>query len=341
MSAATTRWAPPASPSIPTRSADEAHATVLAHENVLLRMSAPKGRQTTRCFRSLMWPTETFTSRFRSMYLNDDAIQVMRADRRALRRRQHGVLPPRRRHRDRRHPRPAALPGHRSPPRAAASRASSTRSTGCWTSPFRRCRSCCKPGRTLLVPGHGRVSDYGELVEYRDMVTIIKDIIEDMIKKGMTLEQVKAANPDRGLPRAVRGRFGAMDHRHVRRGHLQRPQEAGGEVVNQGARHSGPLLLIALRRCSADVCPRNVWAQGRGRGAARSGHAASDGAVRSDGLLGGDRFRGLALADGHARQGRLSQHSDEPPRDNASPKRGIRPRTKRPASSAARMARPV
>ncbi len=55
-----------------------------------------------------------------------------------------------------------------------------------------------KPGRTLLVPGHGRVSDYGELVEYRDMVTVIRDLVQDMIDKGMTVEQVKAANPTKG-----------------------------------------------------------------------------------------------------------------------------------------------
>jgi hypothetical protein len=62
-----------------------------------------------------------------------------------------------------------------------------------------------KPGRTLVVPGHGRVSDYGEIVDYRDMVTTIKDIIEDMVKKGMTLEQVKAANPTAGY----RKRYGS------------------------------------------------------------------------------------------------------------------------------------
>src|SRR5207247_8138932 len=62
-----------------------------------------------------------------------------------------------------------------------------------------------KPGRTLVVPGHGRISDYGELVDYRDMVATIKDIIEDMIKKGMTLEQVKAANPTAGY----RKRYGS------------------------------------------------------------------------------------------------------------------------------------
>ena len=55
-----------------------------------------------------------------------------------------------------------------------------------------------KPGRTLLIPGHGRVSDYAELVEYRDMVTTIKDNVEALIKKGMTLEQVKKANPAAG-----------------------------------------------------------------------------------------------------------------------------------------------
>jgi glyoxylase-like metal-dependent hydrolase (beta-lactamase superfamily II) len=50
-------------------------------------------------------------------------------------------------------------------------------------------------GGTLIVPGHGRLSDFGDLAHYRDMVTIIRDRIQDMIKKGMTLQQVKAARP--------------------------------------------------------------------------------------------------------------------------------------------------
>jgi cyclase len=54
------------------------------------------------------------------------------------------------------------------------------------------------PERTLLVPGHGPVSDSHDLLEYRDMVTIVRDVIQDMIKRGMTLEQVKAANPTNG-----------------------------------------------------------------------------------------------------------------------------------------------
>ena len=43
--------------------------------------------------------------------------------------------------------------------------------------------------------GHGRIGDSADVAYYRDMVTIIRDRIQDMIKKGMTLEQVKAAKP--------------------------------------------------------------------------------------------------------------------------------------------------
>ena len=50
-------------------------------------------------------------------------------------------------------------------------------------------------GGTMLVPGHGRISDEADLVEYRDMVTIIRDRIQDMVKRGLTLAQVRGANP--------------------------------------------------------------------------------------------------------------------------------------------------
>jgi cyclase len=50
-------------------------------------------------------------------------------------------------------------------------------------------------GGTLIIPGHGRLCDTGDLINYREMITIIRDRIVDMIKKGMTLEQVKAARP--------------------------------------------------------------------------------------------------------------------------------------------------
>ena len=54
---------------------------------------------------------------------------------------------------------------------------------------------------TLIIPGHGRICDQLDVVEYRDMVTIIRDRIRDLIKQGLTLEQVKAASPARGYLR--------------------------------------------------------------------------------------------------------------------------------------------
>jgi glyoxylase-like metal-dependent hydrolase (beta-lactamase superfamily II) len=50
-------------------------------------------------------------------------------------------------------------------------------------------------GGTMVIPGHGRISDHADVVYYRDMVVIIRDRLQDMIKQGMTLEQVKAAKP--------------------------------------------------------------------------------------------------------------------------------------------------
>jgi len=50
-------------------------------------------------------------------------------------------------------------------------------------------------GGTYVIPGHGRLCDRAEIVNYRDMVTIIRDRIEDLVKKGKTLDQVKAAKP--------------------------------------------------------------------------------------------------------------------------------------------------
>jgi glyoxylase-like metal-dependent hydrolase (beta-lactamase superfamily II) len=50
-------------------------------------------------------------------------------------------------------------------------------------------------GGTYVIPGHGRLCEEADVVEYRDMVTIIRDRIQDLIRKGKTLDQVKAARP--------------------------------------------------------------------------------------------------------------------------------------------------
>jgi glyoxylase-like metal-dependent hydrolase (beta-lactamase superfamily II) len=60
-------------------------------------------------------------------------------------------------------------------------------------------------GGTYVIPGHGRLTDEADVVEYRDMMTIIRDRIQNAINKGMTLEQVKAAR----LVRDYEGRYGA------------------------------------------------------------------------------------------------------------------------------------
>jgi glyoxylase-like metal-dependent hydrolase (beta-lactamase superfamily II) len=50
-------------------------------------------------------------------------------------------------------------------------------------------------GGTFIIPGHGRVSDEADLVEYRDMVVIIRDRIQSMIREGNTLDQIRTARP--------------------------------------------------------------------------------------------------------------------------------------------------
>jgi cyclase len=52
-------------------------------------------------------------------------------------------------------------------------------------------------GGTMIIPGHGRLADSADVAYYRDMVTIVRDRIQDMLRRDMTLEQVKAARPTR------------------------------------------------------------------------------------------------------------------------------------------------
>jgi cyclase len=171
-------------------------ATVLAHENVLRRMSDNES-----LFPAGGWPTVTYTQRIKSMYLNDDAVRVMRhlgahsdGDSMVLFRRADVIVT-------------GDILDLRSFPVIDPQKGGSIQGEIEALNQLLELTvpaepMATKPGRTLLVPGHGRVSDFGELVEYRDMVTIIRNIIQNMIDKGMTLEQVKAANPTQGHRRA-------------------------------------------------------------------------------------------------------------------------------------------
>jgi glyoxylase-like metal-dependent hydrolase (beta-lactamase superfamily II) len=60
-------------------------------------------------------------------------------------------------------------------------------------------------GGTWIIPGHGRLSDTADVATYRNMLVMIRDRVQDLIKGGMTVQQVKAARPTRDFD----GRYGS------------------------------------------------------------------------------------------------------------------------------------
>lgn len=52
-------------------------------------------------------------------------------------------------------------------------------------------------GGTMVIPGHGRLCDEADVTEYRDMVTIIRDRVAELIKQGQSLKSVQAARVTR------------------------------------------------------------------------------------------------------------------------------------------------
>jgi cyclase len=169
-------------------------ASVLAHENVLARMTAATGPQ---ALPFAMFPTKTFAYRQYAMYLNGEGIQVIHM--------------------------PAA---HTDGDTIVFFRRADVIATGDIIDTTRWPVIDIKrggtiqgeidalnrlmdlsilnvpiqwnPDRTLLVPGHGFVYDKLDLLEYRDAVTVIRDRIQELIDEGKTLAQVKATNPTLG-----------------------------------------------------------------------------------------------------------------------------------------------
>jgi glyoxylase-like metal-dependent hydrolase (beta-lactamase superfamily II) len=60
-------------------------------------------------------------------------------------------------------------------------------------------------GGTWIIPGHGRLSDTADVASYRNMLVMIRDRVQDMIKRGLTLQQIKTARPTLDFD----GRYGA------------------------------------------------------------------------------------------------------------------------------------
>jgi glyoxylase-like metal-dependent hydrolase (beta-lactamase superfamily II) len=171
-------------------------AAVLAHENVLLRMS---GQANPPPFAA--WPTDTLFVPQKDLYFNDEAVQLLHQ--------------------------PDA---HTDGDVMVFFRRSDVLSTGdVFTTTgypvirpedgggidgviaaLNRIIELTVPaekqeGGTLVIPGHGRLCDEADVVEYRDMITIIRDRIRSMIEMGMTLRQVQAARPTADYD----GRYGA------------------------------------------------------------------------------------------------------------------------------------
>lgn len=175
-------------------------ASVLAHENVLTRMSALTGQR----FPFAIWPTKTYAGRAYPMYLNGDGIQVLHmpaahsdGDSIVFFRRADVIVTG------------DTLDTTRFPVIDTAKGGSIqgeidalNRLVDLTVPPF---PLAFREDRTYLIPGHGFVCDFADLVAYRSMVTIIRDRIQDMAGKGFTLQQVKAADPTQGF----RKRYGA------------------------------------------------------------------------------------------------------------------------------------
>ncbi len=164
-------------------------ATIIAYVTVLNRLSAPTGQQSP--LPAAAWPTSTFTTPQQDFAFNNQAIQLFHL--------------------------PAA---HTDGDTVVFFRHSDVVATG---DLFDKTRypvidiakggsitgeidainwllDLIVPGEkeeggTMVVPGHGRLCDESEVMEYRDMLTIVRDRVKDMVQKGMTLEQVKAARP--------------------------------------------------------------------------------------------------------------------------------------------------
>ena len=125
------------------------------------------------------------------------------------------------------------------------------------------------PG-TYVIPGHGRLCEQMEVVDYRDMVVIVRDVIADLIKQGKTLDQIQAAHP----ALAYETRYGtqAGSHELVCRGDLQESdrEEIGDAMQPRKKEASRTLKKLTPFLVGLLMAQTGLYAQGRGgRGGAQ------------------------------------------------------------------------
>ena len=173
-------------------------ASILSAEQVLTRMSGPSGK--TSPFPVDAWPTETFNQPRKYMYLNGEGIEVFHqtaahtdGDAIVFFRRSDVVMAGDTFDTTRFPVIEVAKGGSIHGEIAALQKLVDTA--------IPSVPIVSREEGTLIIPGHGRICDQLDVVEYRDMVTIIRDRIRDLMKQNLTLEQIKAAKPARGYTR--------------------------------------------------------------------------------------------------------------------------------------------
>jgi glyoxylase-like metal-dependent hydrolase (beta-lactamase superfamily II) len=179
-------------------------AAIIAHENVLIRLSSATGEQAAP---SAGWPTSTFFGAKKELYYNGEGIEILH-------------LPAAHTDSD------SIVFFRRSDVIAAGDVFVTTSypfidsaSGGSYQGLVRAIERLVdiiipvygQDGGTLVIPGHGRVSNLGDVLNYREMVIVVGDRIKSMIEAGMTLEQVKAARPTFAYDPVYGTRAGAAD----------------------------------------------------------------------------------------------------------------------------------
>jgi cyclase len=167
-------------------------AAILAHDSVLRRMSAPTGKKSS--FSVDSWPTEAFLTERWYVRMNDEPIEILHqpaahsdADSFVFFRKSDVVAAG------------DVLDTTRFPKIDLANGGSVQGEIDALNHLI---QLAIPPGPfiyegigTYVIPGHGRVCLQLDVVDYRDMVVEVRDAIEDMIKRDMTLDQIKAAHP--------------------------------------------------------------------------------------------------------------------------------------------------
>ena len=164
-------------------------AAVIAQENVLNRMSAPTGQQAPTPPGA--WPTDTYFVNEKDMFFNGEGIEILHppnahtdGDSMVFFRRSDVIVAG-----------DIFTPG--TYPIIDLARGGNVQGIIAALNQIIRLSIPAdkQEGGTYVIPGHGHLCDQADVVVYRDMVTIVRDRVQDMVKKGMTLAQVKAAQP--------------------------------------------------------------------------------------------------------------------------------------------------